>query len=95
MADAMTAQVAPVHAGAVEMSDPEVPERAKRRGFSAEYKLRVLDEIDKAPPGEISPEVVDWARPVITRRPPDRNVLQALLSQIPHLRVPERQVRVR
>jgi transposase-like protein len=54
MADAMTAQVAPVHAGAMERPDPEVPERPKRRSFSAEHKLRVLDEIDKAPPGRSS-----------------------------------------
>ena len=26
--------------------DPEVPERAKRRYFSAQYKLRVLEEAD-------------------------------------------------
>src|SRR6266511_2499421 len=34
--------------------DPEVPERAKRRQFSAEYKLRILREADacKASRGE-------------------------------------------
>lgn len=32
--------------GAVEMPDPEVPAKAKRRQFSAEYKLRILKEAD-------------------------------------------------
>ncbi len=31
----------------------EVPERAKRRRFSAEYKLRVLQEADRCGPGEV------------------------------------------
>ena len=30
----------------VSRPDPEVPERAKRRYFSAQYKLRVLEEAD-------------------------------------------------
>ncbi len=34
------------------MPDPEVPERAKRRRFTAEEKLRILAEVDKAPPGQ-------------------------------------------
>ena len=33
--------------------DPEVPERAKRRRFSAEYKLRILQEADRCGPGEV------------------------------------------
>lgn len=33
--------------------DPEIPEKPKRRTFTAEYKLRVLAETDKAGPGEI------------------------------------------
>ena len=34
--------------------DPEVPERAKRRYFSAQYKLRVLEEADACQaPGEV------------------------------------------
>lgn len=33
--------------------DPEVPERAARRRFTAEYKLKILAELDKAPSGEI------------------------------------------
>lgn len=32
--------------------DPEVPERAQHRRFSAEEKLRILAEIDKAPRGQ-------------------------------------------
>jgi transposase-like protein len=30
----------------VEVSDPEVPAKAKRRQFSAEYRLRILKEAD-------------------------------------------------
>ncbi len=34
--------------------DPEVPERPKRRRFTAEYKLAILQEADRATePGEI------------------------------------------
>ncbi len=34
--------------------DPEVPEKAKRRHFTAEYKLRVLEEADACQePGEV------------------------------------------
>jgi transposase-like protein len=33
--------------------NPEVPERAKRRRFSAEYKLRVLQEADHCNLGEV------------------------------------------
>ena len=34
--------------------DPEVPDRAKRRYFSAQYKLRVLEEADACrAPGEV------------------------------------------
>ncbi len=32
--------------------NPEVPERAKRRRFSAEYKLRILQEAERCSPGE-------------------------------------------
>lgn len=34
-------------------ADPEVPERAKRRRFSAEYKLRIVQEAERCPPGEL------------------------------------------
>jgi len=38
----------------VVVADPEVPEKARRRRFSAEYKLRVLQEADACTePGEI------------------------------------------
>jgi transposase len=34
-----------------ERRDPEVPERAKRRTFTAKYKLEILAEYDAAPEG--------------------------------------------
>ena len=34
-----------------ERPDPEVPAKPRRRRFSAEYKLRVLEELDRADPG--------------------------------------------
>ena len=38
----------------IETPDPEVEPRAVRRHYTAEYKLRILDEIDQATePGEI------------------------------------------
>jgi transposase len=37
-----------------EVPDPEVVSKAKRRKFSAEYKLRILDEADSCTePGQI------------------------------------------
>ena len=53
--------------------DPEVPEKAKRRRFSAEYKLAILREADRCTePGQIgallrrerlySSHLVDWRR---------------------------------
>ena len=32
--------------------DPEVAAKPTRRRFTAEYKLRILGEVDAAPPGE-------------------------------------------
>jgi transposase len=63
--------------------DPEVPEKAKRRRFSAEYKLAILREADRcAEPGQIgallrrerlySSHLVDW------RRQRDAGALEAL-----------------
>jgi transposase len=63
--------------------DPEVPEKAKRRRFSAEYKLAILGEADRCTePGQIgallrrerlySSHLVDW------RRQRDTGALQAL-----------------
>jgi transposase-like protein len=38
-----------VHAGPMaDVPDPQVPERAKRRRFTAGYKLAILDELDRA-----------------------------------------------
>ena len=54
MEQTMTAQAAPVHAGEMDKPDPEVPERAQRRRFSASYKMRILAETDKAAPGEVA-----------------------------------------
>ena len=34
-------------------SNPEVPERAKRRRFTAEYKLKIVQEADRCSSGEI------------------------------------------
>jgi len=52
--------------------DPEVPERARRRTFTAKYKLDVLAAYDAADPGEkgailrreglYSSHIVDWRR---------------------------------
>ena len=50
----MTTPTTPVHAGGMTKPDPEVPERPARRCFTAEYKLRILAETDKAPAGTTS-----------------------------------------
>ena len=52
--------------------DPEVPERARRRTFTAQYKLEILAEYDAAPDGEkgavlrreglYSSHLVEWRR---------------------------------
>jgi transposase-like protein len=52
--------------------DPEVPARAKRRTFTAQYKLDIVAEYDAAPDGEkgavlrreglYSSHVVDWRK---------------------------------
>jgi transposase-like protein len=52
--------------------DPQVPERARRRTFTAKYKLQVLAAYDAAPEGEkgavlrreglYSSHIVDWRR---------------------------------
>lgn len=52
--------------------DPEVPERARRRTFTAQYKLDILAEYDAAPDGEkgallrreglYSSHLIDWRR---------------------------------
>lgn len=50
----MTAPPAPVHASGMPKPDPEVSERPQRRRFSAEEKLRILAECDKASQGEVA-----------------------------------------
>jgi transposase-like protein len=55
-----------------ERVDPEVPERARRRTFTAQYKLDVVAEYDAAPAGEkgavlrreglYSSHVIEWRR---------------------------------
>jgi transposase len=55
-----------------ERPDPEVPERARRRRFTAQYKLDVVAEYDAAAPGEkgavlrreglYSSHVIEWRR---------------------------------
>lgn len=47
----MTVQDVPVHDSS--MPDPEVPERPKRRTFTAADKARILAETDKAPRGQL------------------------------------------
>jgi transposase len=58
--------------GEQERPDPEVPERARRRTFTARYKLEVLAAYNAAGPGEkgailrreglYSSHIVDWRR---------------------------------
>jgi transposase len=55
-----------------ERPDPEVPERARRRTFTAKYKLEILAAYDAVPDGEkgallrreglYSSHIVDWRR---------------------------------
>jgi transposase len=64
--------------------DPEVPERARRRTFTAKYKLEVLAAYDAAPDGEkgavlrgeglYSSHIVEW------RRARDAGALAALAA---------------
>jgi len=66
-----------------EVPDPEVPERAKRRRFTASDKLAILDELDQATEpgakgailrreGLYTSHIVDW------RRARDAGALEAL-----------------
>lgn len=62
--------------------DPEVPQRAKRRTFTAQYKLEIVAEYDAAPEGEkgavlrreglYSSHVIEW------RKARDAGALQGL-----------------
>ena len=61
-----------VEGAGTERPDPEVPERAKRRTFTAKYKLEILAEYDAAPDGEkgallrreglYSSHIVEWRK---------------------------------
>jgi transposase-like protein len=67
-----------------ERPDPEVPERARRRTFTAKYKLEILAAYDAAPDGRkgallrreglYSSHIVQW------RRASDAGVLAALAA---------------
>ena len=58
--------------GEQDRPDPEVPEKARRRTFTAQYKLDVVAEYDAAPAGEqgavlrreglYSSHVIEWRR---------------------------------
>jgi transposase len=58
--------------GGTTRPNPEVPERAKRRSFTAQYKLDILAEYDAAPDGQkgavlrreglYSSHIIDWRR---------------------------------
>lgn len=73
-----------MHAGRMaSIPDPEVPERAKRRRFTASYKLAILDELDRATEpgakgailrreGLYTSHIVQW------RRARDAGALEAL-----------------
>src|SRR5256885_14444251 len=62
-----------------ERPDPQVPERARRRTFTAQYKLDVLAAYDGAPGGEkgavlrreglYSSHIVEWRRGPGSRAP--------------------------
>ncbi len=71
MLEPLASRQAAGHAGP--MPDPEVPERPARRRFSAEYKLRIVEEANAAiEPGQVgallrreglySSHLVDWRR---------------------------------
>ena len=82
----MTTEVSDRHAVPVDgrPADPEVPERAKRRVFSAEYKLRILAEYERRSPvmrnallrreGLYTSSISEW------RRQPEEGALEALVG---------------
>ncbi len=73
-----------VSGAATERPDPEVPQRARRRTFTAKYKLEILAAYDAAPDGEkgallrreglYSSHIVEW------RRARDAGALAALAT---------------
>jgi transposase-like protein len=48
-----TSPLAIVREGRSRVPDPEVPEKARRRRFSAQYKLRILKKTDACEAGEV------------------------------------------
>jgi transposase-like protein len=68
----MTGDAGQVTGEEQERADPEVPEKARRRSFTAQYKLDVVAEYDLAPAGEkgavlrreglYSSHVIEWRR---------------------------------
>ena len=48
-----SSQLSIVREGGSPVPDPEVPEKARRRRFSAQYKLRILKKTDTCEPGEV------------------------------------------
>ncbi len=70
----------------VVVADPEVPEKARRRRFTAEYKLRVLQEADACgEPGEIGAllrrEGLYSSHLVVWRRQREEGTLQGLMPR--------------
>jgi transposase len=68
----VTGDAGPVSGDRRERPDPQVPERARRRTFTAQYKLDVVAAYDAAPDGEkgavlrreglYSSHIVEWRR---------------------------------
>ena len=64
------------------LPDPEVSERARRRRFTAQYKLRILEEADRCAPGEqgalLRREGLYASHLNVWRKQRERGALQAL-----------------
>src|SRR5450755_5133396 len=100
----MTVLTAPAGAGhpdaVADQSEPQVPERARRRSFPAEYKLEVLAEYDAAPDGVkgavlrrhglYSSHLVAWRRARDTDRRQRRSSMSGSSSSSPLARTPGR-----
>jgi transposase-like protein len=74
---------APLPPPVVVVAEPEVPEKARRRQFSAEYKMRVVQEADACTePGEIGAllrrEGLYSSHLVLWRRQRDEGILEGL-----------------
>ena len=70
------------------LPDPEVPERARRRRFTAQYKLRILEEADRCAPGEqgalLRREGLYASHLNVWRKQRERGALQALRHKRGH-----------